>query len=92
MAAGALAVELVGVVDDQVVAVGLAGEVAVDDLGLEEAFGRRRGPGAVEDGAGRFFDRAFEFVARRVALFEAPLAAEEGDVLMKGKMCRGRCP
>ena len=75
----------VHIVNDQVVFVGLGGEVTVDNGGAADAEFDELGFDAVEDRADGLFGPGAEFVAGFVAGFELPLAAEEGDFVDVGE-------
>ncbi len=72
-------------VDDEVIAGGLYGEVAVDDFGSEEALFDGAALEVFEDGSGVLVDGVFELFGGEFTLFKAPLAAEEGEFVDVGE-------
>lgn len=79
-----LAVVVFGVVDDEVVAVGVAGEVAVDDGGLEDVLVAAGLLEAFEEGRDLLVELAFVVGVAHGALLELPLASEECDGVDEG--------
>jgi len=92
-AAGALGLlELFGVVDDQIVALALHGKIAVDDLGLEEAFVKSALCSALKTGSAVSSMRRSYCSSLSAPFLRPHWPRKRALVLMKGKSRRGeRC-